>query len=398
MNDLLSHITHEELDAVQSEHLPEVADSHDVYLLNSNKLIYHIDRVREWVVEGKRIPPILIDIGATKICNIKCEFCYGIFQKSLGTARDIIPSHALVNLFYDAPRIGVKALVLTGDGEPTLNPAITQALQTGKDGGLDIGIATNGVALTEEIIKSMVRNCVWVRVNLSAASQAGYKLIHKADFFERVVDNVKKLVEEKKKTGSKVTIGLQMVMTPNGLTHVLKEAQLAVDLGVDYFVVKQCSDPIGDLPCSGFDIEGMIKASTPVLKEAEAMSTDKTKIIVKWNLLAVENRRAYPYCIDPPLIFQISGNSKCYPCGFLFNREEFEYGDLRQQRLPEIISSEHYWNVIDKIMKMHTKELCPLGCCRHDMTNLFLYHYIKHRSEVEKRASNLPEIAHRNFI
>ena len=109
----------------------------ELYRFDGHKLLWHMDRVHDHYRDGKRIYPLHIDIGATKICNARCVYCYGIYQKM---TNDIIPEPVLLSLFRDAPGLGIKSLTLTGDGEPTLNPAVYEAVTIGKKNGLDIGL------------------------------------------------------------------------------------------------------------------------------------------------------------------------------------------------------------------------------------------------------------------
>ena len=345
----------------------------DPYMLDSNKLLYHMDRVLKWE-KGERVAPLLIDIGATKICNIKCKYCYGIYQKMDNSM--MIPPEKLVQLFHDAPLLGVKALTLTGDGEPTLNPGMWDALMIGKKNGLDIGIATNGVALNEDKIKVILKTAVWCRFNISAGTKETYKDIHGADYFNRVVDNIVQMRTWKSKLKSNTTIGLQMVLIPECLDDVIPLAEIAVKYGLDYFVIKQFSDPGDDVPCEQFSPEDFRTIATPILQQAEAMSKNSTKIIVKWNLLKLMNKRAYDKCIDCPFIFQVSGSSKCYPCGYLFGNDKYCYGDLKHQSLGEIITSEQYWKVVDYMANEHDVHKDCKGCCRHDSTNAWLNKYV----------------------
>ena len=76
------------------------------FLFDGHKCIWHMDRIYDHFRDGKRIYPVHID-------------------KMSG---DIIPWEVLVNLFESAPKIGIRSLTVTGDGEPTLNPAIWEAL------------------------------------------------------------------------------------------------------------------------------------------------------------------------------------------------------------------------------------------------------------------------------
>ena len=353
-----------------------------LYRFDGCKLLWFMDRVEAHFKYGKRIYPLHIDIGATKICNAKCIYCYGIHQKM---SNDIIPRIPLINLFADAPTIGIKSITVTGDGEPTLNPHIYEALGIGWANGLDIGFATNGIELNEDKIEQILHTCTWLRFNLSAIGHAGYKSLHGVQQWERVQANIKLAIKIKKESGYKCTIGLQMVLVPQALNYVVPQAKWASAIGVDYFVIKQFSDP-GCKEMSQFNLNWYDNPDTiQKLKVAEAQSTDKTKIIAKWGMIKLKGKRPYDKCLDVPLLFQISGSSKCYPCGFLFGNDKYCYGDLKDNSLKEILDSERYWEVIEYMQtKFNVHKDCT-GCCRHDFTNKFIHDYM-----------NPPE--HLNFI
>ena len=342
------------------------------YRFDGNKLLWHMDRVHDHYRDGKRIYPLHIDIGATKACNAKCVYCYGIYQQM---ENDVIHRDKLERLFSDAPDLGVKSLTLTGDGEPTLNPAVYTSVKIGKDKGLDIGFATNGIALDLKKLEVLLTSCTWLRFNLSAIGHEGYKSIHGVPQWERVQAHIKDAVQLKRSLGSECTLGLQMVLIPQAIDFVEAEAKFAIDNGLDYFVIKQFSDP-GCPEMSHFDLKWYDNpAVMETLKRAESMSTPFTKIVPKWNMIKSKGVRPYDRCMDCPLIFQISGNSKCYPCGYLFNRDEYCYGDLRNQTLKQILDSERYWQVIEKMKNLDVHTECK-GCCRHDFTNEFIHEYL----------------------
>lgn len=341
------------------------------YQMDSNKLIWHMDRVYDHYRDGKRIYPLHVDMGVTKVCNAKCVFCYGIFQKMTG---EIIPSDILLRFFQDAPKLGIKSITITGDGEPTLNPGIYDAVETGKVGGLDIGFATNGIALTSTKMAILLNSCTWLRFNLSAVENEGYKSIHGVDCWKRVKGNIEQTVKIKKELGSECTIGLQMVLIPEALSQVYKEAQFAVETGVDYFVIKQFSDPGCD-EMSRFDLDAYDEMVVE-LKMAEQLSNDQTKIIPKYDTIASKGKKGYDRCVDCALLFQISGSGKCYPCGFLFGDDRYCYGDLHKQTLKEILDSDHYWDLIKHMKERFDVHKECNGSCRHDSCNSFIWEYL----------------------
>ncbi len=343
------------------------------YLMDGNKLIWHMDRVEKHFKHGERIAPLHIDIGVTKNCNAKCIYCYGKFQTM---TKDVVPGAVLIQMFHDAPLLGVKSLAVIGDGEPTLNPALYDACEIGKMHGLDISVGTNGIALNEKKLNRLLSTCTWLRFNLSAVDEEGYKSIHGVPEWKCVQANIKLAVELKKKLRSKCTIGLQMVLMPQCLDQVIPEAKFAVANGLDYFVIKQFSDPGCD-EMKPFELSWYDNISvTTVLKEAESLSNWKTKVIAKWGMMHSKGKRAYDHCADCALLFQISGSSKCYPCGYLFGDERYCYGDLKKQTLKEILDSERYWSIIEHMRKDFDVHKDCKGCCRHDFTNAFINNYL----------------------
>lgn len=346
--------------------------------MDGTKLLWHMDRVHKFYRDGERIAPLYIDIGVTKKCNISCIYCFGEFQDK---TNDTIPREPLLNTFYQAPRLGVKSIGVIGDGDPTLNPHIYDAMDIGKEGGLDIAFSTNGVLLNDEKMENILRNNTWMRFNLSAGTRQGYKKIHRRDKFDIVKKNIQRMVELKEKHNYKCEVGLQSVFIPTEVMtkEVIPESQLALDAGVDYFLIKQCSLPDeGQAGMLQFDLD---LYNTPkinnLLQEAEDMSTEKTKIIPKWISMNYRvGKRPYERCVDVPLLFQISGNGKCYPCGYLFNDERYCYGDLNKNTLEEILDSDKYWNIIDYMIKEFDVNKQCQGECRHDKSNEFIWDYI----------------------
>ncbi len=352
----------------------------DKRMMDSTKIIHHMDRVREFYDEGKRIAPILINLGATKKCNANCVYCFGNFQ-----GKDQVSSIArepLLHLFYSAPELGIKALEIIGDGEPTLNPHIYSAMDVGKGGGLDMAFSTNGILLDDNTKRNNVlRNNKWMRFNLSTGTREGYKKIHRVDKFDKVVENINEIVKLKYIHGYECDIGLQCVFVPGLMNKdVVDLSKLALRTGVDYLVIKQCSLPEDNKKVSdvSFNVNDYDKPEVvDILKQCESMSTPKTNIVVKWNFMDISKRKPYNRCVDVPLLFQVSGDGKCYPCGYLFRDERYEYGDLNTQSLKEIIESDKYWNIVDTMINKFDVHTDCSGACRHDKINEFIWNYLQ---------------------
>lgn len=353
----------------------------DRRLHDSTKLLWHMSRVSDHFDLNKKVAPIHIDMGIAKFCNVKCVFCYGKFQNIQSV---YIQKDALLQTIRDAKEIGVKSLAFIGDGEPTCNPYLYDALEEAKKVGIDIAISTNGALVdTEEKCKIILESCKWMRFCLSAGTREGYKKIHGKDYFDRVVENVKRIMEVKRKYNFSCEVGLQSVFVPTIMKdEMVQESKLALSIGVNYFVIKQCSLPDdGESGMEHFDLnEYDSEETTNALKKCETMSTDETQIIVKWNIIKQKGCRPYFGCPSVPLISEMSGNGDWYPCGHMFgNKEQFneyKFGNVHMTRLKDIFNSEHYWEVIKRMRDEFNVQTQCKGACRLDKTNEFVWNYI----------------------
>lgn len=388
----------------------------DKWKMDGCKFLYHHDRAKAHYMDGEKIAPIHIDMGLSKFCNVGCKWCFGLFQNP---SKEFINRDALMQTVLQAGEIGVKSIGFIGDGEPTCNPAWADALYAGHDAGIDMAMSSSTVAINNiEKALAVTDNCTWFRVCIGAGTREGYEKIHQRDYFDTVVKNIKGILKAKRATGSNTTVGLQTVFIPMfdpGAT--LDLAKLGVELGVDYVLVKQYSVP--DDGASGMALCNLDDYENPVvvdeLKAVEACSTDDTKCIVKWSVMARKGARDYEGCPSVPLLSEISGNGDWYPCGFMFgNKPEFDdykFGNIQEQSLKEIWESDRYSEVINRMRYEFNSHTQCQGCCRLDINNSAAWNYLVGASAtsmmgVPKSAySNMVDlhmgdkaIDHRNFI
>ena len=272
--------------------------------MDSTKLLWHMDRVSDHYDKGRRIAPIHIDAGLTKKCNMKCVYCYGSYQQMNGA---MIEEEALLNnLVRSAADIGVKSLSFIGDGENTLNPTYWDALKLGNELGLSMSTSTNGILVDNDYKREIILDsCEWMRFNVSAYTVEGFKEIHNSNKRDIVLKNIEDLVEYKNNQGIECDIGLQMVFVPTVMKEeVIPLSQFAIDSGVDYLVIKQCSLPDeGETGIAQFDVDDYDQPEIrELLREAEAMSTDKTDIVPKWNIIDLKGNKKYDHCVGVQLL------------------------------------------------------------------------------------------------
>lgn len=363
-------------------------------ILDGHKLNWHKKRVEAWL-RGERIAPITIDCALTRRCSYKCIYCYGKLQSNdeKKMSKDVI-----FRFLDDAAEIGVKAISFVSDGESTCSPYLYEAVLKGKSNGLDMALGTNGFFLKDERLEEILPALTYLRFNISAAEPKRYAEIMgcKQDSFLKVINTVKEAVQIKKKRGLSVTIGLQMVLLPQFADQVVLLAQLGKELGVDYTVIKHCSDDeegrLGVNYSKYFDL-------VEVLRQAESLSNDNYLVKAKWSKILSEGKRIYTQCYGPPFIMQFSGSGLVAPCGMLFNSKYKKYhiGNICEKPFKEIWNSDRYWEVINLLAsdKFNAQKMCGSLCLQHKV-NEFLWNLKKGEFGLPKEERQRPE--HINFI
>ncbi len=317
-------------------------------VLDGHKLSHHYDRVAAWE-NGERIAPITVDMALSRACGSMCSFCYAMVQEP--QERAIIKTAQALNLLDDFAEIGVKAVSLVSDGESTLSKAYVPFIQHAAKVGLDVGNATNGWEWEPEKIDQVLPYLTWVRFTVAAGTPASYARImyvgpEYTEVFDRAMSHIRYAVDLKRRLNLKVTIGIQMVLMPEFKDEILPFAKLAVDLGVDYGVIKHCSDDeSGTLGVDYSKYEEMY----PLLEHAESMSNEITKVIVKWEKIKDNGKSSYKRFYGGQFLLQLSGSGLVAPSGMFFNAKyaKLHIGNFTEERFIDIFRSDRYRRAMD---------------------------------------------------
>ena len=364
------------------------------YILDGTKLAWHKDRVDAWL-RGERIAPITIDCALTRACSYRCVYCYGLLQSNdeKRMTRDVV-----FRFLDDAAEIGVKAVSFVSDGESTCSPHLADAIVKGRANGLDMALGTNGCLLKESDLSRILPALTYLRFNISAADPKRYCEIHGVTekAYAAVLANIRRCVEIKRRDHLEVTLGLQMVLLPQFEDQIIPLAKLGRELGVDYLVIKHCSDD--EKGSLGVDYGGYF-ALVDKLKEAEALSADSYQVKAKWSKILSGGKRAYTQCFGPPFIMQFSGSGLVAPCGMLFNSKYAKYhiGNIADTPFKELWKSDRYWEVVNLIAsdKFDAQTMCGSLCLQHKVNELL---WDIKRGAAELHDPKGPPPPHVNFI
>ena len=367
-------------------------------ILDSHKLSYHMDRVRSWEA-GERIAPVSVDMALTRSCGAMCSFCYAMMQES--QARSSIKEIHALNLIDDFKSIGIKSVSLVSDGESTLSKAYIPFIQHAYKSGIDVANATNAWEWEPDKIEQVLPYLTWVRFTVAAGRPESYsKIMYKGpehtEVFDRAMTHIKYAVDLKRRNNLKVTLGIQMVLTPDFKDEILPFAKLGVDLGVDYAVIKHCSDD--EQKTLGIDYS-KYESMHCLLNEAELLSTDKTKIIVKWDKIKDGDKPSYNRFYGPQFLLQCSGSGLVAPAGMFFNARysKLHIGNFTEERFLDIWKSDRYWRAMDYLAS-------PSFDAQTMMGTLPISHYVSvaldnHVKGIQKLEEGLdPKPLHHNFL
>ena len=200
----------------------------------------------------------------------------------------------------------------------------------------------------------------------------------------------------KRKNKLKVTLGIQMVLTPEFKDEIIPFSKLAVDLGVDYGVIKHCSDDeFGTLGIDYSKYEEMY----PLLEEAEALTNGKTKIIVKWDKIKDKGKPSYKRFYGPQFLLQISGSGLVAPSGMFFNARysKLHMGNFVDERFIDIFKSDRYSQIMDYLASPSFDAQTMMGTLpiQHYVTEA-LDNHLKGIQEISPNVGKKP--LHVNFL
>ena len=378
-------------------------DPRELIHLDTNKLALHPDRLKAFL-NGERIAPITIDMALTQKCSYACTFCYAGLQQNPSAPSDWPVYKRFLD---DCKRIGhkenegVKAISLVSDGESTESPHFQNFVQYASDIGIDIASGTNGMKLEKFDLEILVKSLTYLRINFNAAHPEAYQQVMGCSdkAFNKVVGITNQLLKLKSKTKSKVTIGYQMVLMPEYADQVLPLASMSRDLGLDYLVVKHCSDDEnGRL---GVDYSWYSSAEAEkLLKMAESFSTPSYSCQAKWSKIRTGRDRIYSRCYGTPLLLQMSGTGIVAPCGSFFHKiyQDKHIGDIKEESFYDIWNSDRYSEVMNYLRsaKFDAKSMCATLCLQ-DKVNEELFKIIELGQPIPeaKHQDNMPHV---NFI
>lgn len=389
------------------------------------KILCHLDKVEAYF-NNKNPDPITIEIDPSNSCNHSCPFCISghlHLQKYKGTEffnRTILEKECFEKLIKELVTTNIQAINWTGGGEPTMNPYLGEAIAYIKNNSnIEMGMFTNGSMLKKfDLFEKFSKSLSWIRVSIDAGEEKTYNDLRKtnnSNNFKVVIENIKKLIETKKKIKSKIVIGVGFVVTKDNYTEIKKFSELFKEIEVDYCQFKpeiiQIERDHKNSPHGLVQVEPdfWLKKVIDLLNEAKNILGEKfecNSYKIEDLIVDINNYgRNYKECIGSQFQPCIGADGYVYVCTNHRGHKKYSYGNIYEKSFKEIWGNiEEKRRVMNIINNDEKFSKCTHLCKPHESNkmlwsiknNMNQEDYFK---ELREKSINLNKtLKHINFI
>jgi len=333
------------------------------------------ERLEEWK-NGKKMPPVRIELHPTDRCNLNCKFCWQNSATNKDYSKEL-SEDKLLAIVDEAAEMGVKEWIISGGGEPLVRKSATlKILERIKEHGMWGQLTTNGTLLADDDVKKLVE-IGWDQVQFSidghdAATQDYLRGASGA--FEKSTAAVKLFSKWKAKLNSdKPFVGFNTVLNRLNFDKMQQMIELAHSVGSQLVYVEPIYGgyltterltlnneeikKFQQLSGKAMETAKNLGVQTNLGHFAETFLIDKSSfektVIGEVASIHTENNFACAPCFQPWYLMGIKG------CGLAGCCSSFEVGEyIHSKTLEEI----WYGKVFEKIRGDMMKKIIPSFC------------------------------------
>jgi radical SAM protein with 4Fe4S-binding SPASM domain len=195
--------------------------------------------------------PAAIQVEVTSACNLRCAMCLVRYRPPVNKITGAMPLTVFQRLLADLPEL--EQVTLQGLGEPLLAPDLVAMIRHAKARGARVGFNSNATLLSPAKSGELVASGLdWLHVSLDGAGPAGYEAIREGASFDRVVANLRGLVEARRAAGSATPwIRVVFVAMRRNLAELPDLVELLGGIGVEELRVQNLSHTFADTDPAG---------------------------------------------------------------------------------------------------------------------------------------------------
>lgn len=305
-----------------------------------------------------------------------------------------MPADKMRECVSDWRAMGVKAVELTGGGEPLLYPYVDEFLWLAADWGVDTALVTNGTALNEQkATRFTATNWKWARVSIDAGTAAQYVATRRVppSHWGFAWRGVEALARRRRAPDQRVGVGF--VVDRSNFAGVYEACRLAAEAGADNVRVSLAFTPAGGerFPAGALDEAGA-QAQRAAADFAGTLQVVDLVSERASNLAA--GAQDYALCAAKEVLCVVGGDQKVYNCCTLAFTYAGLVGSIASRSFRDLWESEE----TRAMFAAHdARDVCKVPCLYERRNKRALELVAMEPEAVAAIAAGDPGL-HRNFI
>lgn len=327
---------------------------------SSMKILHHAGHI-EAMRRGEQPAPIHVQLIPTNRCPHRCNFCAyrmpGYSSNETFDPRQEIDFWKLAEIVDDCEGMGVRAIEITGGGEPTWHPQFLDLCDAILHAEIDLGLVTNG-ARWSDAHSRMLSHSKWVRFSFDAGCAETYAMLRgvDTDAYSAVRENVRSLVAHRTQVASgpqQPIIGVGFVVSSDNWSEVVEATRRAKEDGADNIRLSAVFQNEGPRYFDSFGVD-----AAKLCREAESLADERFRV---FNFFTdrvhdlTQGPPDYEFCGFQQLCTYIGADLNVYRCCVVAYNHLGLLGSIRDR------SFKDFWRSAEKQAKMagHNARTCP---------------------------------------
>jgi radical SAM protein with 4Fe4S-binding SPASM domain len=282
--------------------------------------------------------PIEVQIEATSKCNLRCPECAHSRDNEAGKHL----STGELNLVLDKLPFSVKRVILSGIGEPLLNPEYFSLVDFLAERQIICRFITNGTLLTPQTCEKIIqrRNIDYVVISCDGAEKKTFENLRMGASFDKWTQFVRYFSNRVNEERPDLTISINTVITKQNLNQLEGIIQMVADLGCHRILFL---DPIAIDDMAVENIASKEELSAINFKDLFKLGS-LLGLKVAWSIRRdIVPPGTIPRCLRPWDSLFIRANGNVLPCPANFSNNKVEVmGNIFQKDFESIWNGDRF--------------------------------------------------------
>ncbi len=151
----------------------------------------------------------MLSVELTNHCNLRCSYCT---NPTTPRPRGMMSEATFCRVVEELRKGGIFRAALCGNGEPTLHPRFVEYVGRLSAVAPWVSLTTNGQHMCDDIAIAMLRGAREINVSVDGASKGQFEARRVGGSFERLLDNLRRLLVLKRSLRSPALINVRVML------------------------------------------------------------------------------------------------------------------------------------------------------------------------------------------